>query len=130
MPFQPGQSGNPQGRRREKLWKDALIRAMKRRDQGLGDDDPRALERIADKVVSLAEMGDMAAIKEIADRFDGKVAQTKILAGDEDGGGIRHETGLTIIYGGNNLHTIRPGNDAVLIEQQPPSDADGPIRIG
>ena len=89
MTFQPGQSGNPQGRRREKLWKDALIRAMKRRDQGLGDDDPRALERIADKVVSLAEMGDMAAIKEIADRFDGKVAQTTILAGDEDGGPVQ-----------------------------------------
>jgi hypothetical protein len=93
VPFQPGQSGNPLGRKREKLWKDALTRAMKRLDQGLGDDDPKALERIADRVVGLAMSGDMQAIKEIAERFDGKVAQTTILQGDEDGGPI----GITAI---------------------------------
>ena len=87
--FTPGQSGNPSGRPKERVWKDALVRAMKRRDAGAKDGDPLALEKLADAVISAAMMGDMSAVKEIADRLDGKVAQTTILQGDEDGGAVR-----------------------------------------
>lgn len=55
----------------------------------LKDGDGAALRRIAEKVVLMAESGDMAAIKEIGDRIEGKPAQTQIVQGDEDGGPVR-----------------------------------------
>lgn len=80
MPFQPGQSGNPNGApKRAKLWREAIDRAIKRREQ----DDPQALEKLADKLLSAVEQGDIAAMKEFGDRVDGKVPQA--IAGiDED----------------------------------------------
>jgi hypothetical protein len=38
--------------------------------------DPEKLRRIAEKLLELAEGGDLAAIRELADRLDGKSAQT------------------------------------------------------
>jgi hypothetical protein len=52
---------------REKPFNDALRVALKR--------DPRRLPRIAEKLAEKAEEGDLAAIREIADRLDGKPAQ-------------------------------------------------------
>src|SRR5580765_7222682 len=106
MTWQQGQSGNPQGRARDKPWKDALARALKRQ-QELGlvggrvlpmlterRDDAgnlivttredgiiivpagQALELIADMTVQQALCGDLAARKEIGDRLDGRAAQT------------------------------------------------------
>jgi hypothetical protein len=37
--------------------------------------DPLRLRRIADKLATLAEEGDLSAIREVADRLDGKPAQ-------------------------------------------------------
>lgn len=82
MAFQPGQSGNPTGGRKEKPWRDTLNMALK-------DQDGLALRRIAEKIVALAEAGEQWAAKEIADRLDGKVPQQQILTGDEDGGPVR-----------------------------------------
>lgn len=80
MPFAPGQSGNPGGRpKRDKLWRDAIIRAIKRREQ----DDPKALEKLADALILKVQEGDVPAIKEFGDRVDGRVAQA--LVGDDDG---------------------------------------------
>lgn len=79
--FEKGQSGNPGGRPKEKPWRDALTIAIK-------DGDGLRLRRIADAVVTLAETGDMQAIKEIGDRLDGKPAQQTIVTGDEDGGAV------------------------------------------
>jgi len=81
MTFQPGQSGNPTGGRKDKPWRDALRIAIK-------EGDGQRLRRIADAVVTLAETGDMQAIKEIGDRLDGKPAQQTIVSGDEDGGAV------------------------------------------
>ncbi len=81
MTFAPGQSGNPGGRpKRDKLWRDAIIRAVKRRER----DDPQALEKLADKLILQVEGGDIPAIKEFGDRLDGKVAQAIIGGDDED----------------------------------------------
>ena len=71
MTFQPGQSGNPGGRPSVKPWRDALMRAIKRRES----DDPKALEKLADKLLRAVDNMDITAIRELADRLDGKVPQ-------------------------------------------------------
>jgi hypothetical protein len=93
MTFAPGQSGNPGGRpKRDKIWKDAIIRAIKRRE----DTDPHALEKLADKLLAGVDAGDVAAMKEFGDRVDGKVAQA-IVGGDDDDAPVRLETIRRII---------------------------------
>ena len=52
---------------REKPFNDALRIALKR--------DPLRLHRIAERLADKAEEGDLAAIREIADRLDGKPSQ-------------------------------------------------------
>ena len=83
--FLPGRSGNPTGGRKDKPWRDAIKIAI-------NDGDGLALRRIAEKVVALAEAGDMMAVQEIANRLDGKVPQAQIHMGDEEGGSLRFET--------------------------------------
>jgi len=58
----------------EKSFKAALDKAIAQ--------DPKALRRAADKLLLLASDGEAWAIKELADRLDGKPAQT--LVGDKD----------------------------------------------
>ncbi len=64
-----GVSGNPSGKRKEKLFFDALMLAIK--DQA----DKRGLRLIAEKLLDLAVSGDMQAIKEVANRLDGMPVQ-------------------------------------------------------
>ncbi len=60
-----------------KPWADAIKRALARREQtGSGAD----LNALADKLIDSAAEGDMAALKELGDRLDGKPAQA--LVGD------------------------------------------------
>jgi hypothetical protein len=66
------------GRKAEKPFRDALRMALKE-----AGEDHRALRIIAAKLIEKAQEGDMQAIKELADRTDGKVAQA-IIGGDED----------------------------------------------
>ena len=63
------------GRKGEKHWRDAVQLAVNRMVDD-GKDTRRALKIIAEKVVTLAMEGDMAAIKEIGDRLDGKAHQS------------------------------------------------------
>ena len=81
-PFQPGQSGNPSGRPKTKPFKEAIQRALK----AAGDDDTM-LELVANALVAKAQQGDVPAIKELADRLDGKV--TLPIGGDSDAGPIQ-----------------------------------------
>jgi hypothetical protein len=83
MVYRPGQSGNPGGRVHDKPWRDAIMLAIK-------DGDPLRLRKLAEKVVAMAEGGDMSAITEIANRLDGKPAQQQIITGAE-GGPVRYE---------------------------------------
>jgi len=107
--FATGQSGNPGGRKREKLWREALMRALARSDDGRPDGDPKALERLAARVVEMAMTGDMIAVKEIADRIDGKVAQTTILQGDEEGGPVQISRIEYVIVDPKELPTVIDG---------------------
>ena len=61
-----------------------------------GGEDSQALREIAAKLIeiaakliSMAVRGDLQAMKEIADRIEGKVPQAQIIQGDDDGGPIR-----------------------------------------
>lgn len=78
MPWVKGQSGNPEGRRAEKPWRDAIRRAIKRRETS----DPQALEKIADALIEQAAGGKVDALKEFGDRVDGKVPQA--IVGDDE----------------------------------------------
>lgn len=76
--------GAPEGNQnaRKGKWGEAVFAAAQ-------VEDPitrrRRLVTIAEKLVTLAESGDLGAIKEFGDRIDGKVAQTVALGGDPDG---------------------------------------------
>ncbi len=61
--FQVGNKGG--GRRKEKLFYDALILEIK------STDNPYTLRLIAGKMLELAALGDIQAIKEVANRLDG-----------------------------------------------------------
>jgi ribosomal protein S20 len=58
------------GRRAEKPFRDALRMEI----AGAGENS-KALRNIAKKLIAQAESGDMQAIKEFADRLDGKSVQ-------------------------------------------------------
>ena len=72
-------------RKSDKIWRDALIRAIARRGGQGGVDE--GLNLIADQVVGAAESGDKDAWKEIGDRIDGKPKQQTEHSGP-DGGAI------------------------------------------
>lgn len=88
MPYLPGQSGNPGGRKKEKPFRDALRIAIAAATE---DNNPRALRRIACSLLDRASEGDVAAIREVADRLDGKVAQG-IIGGDDDDAPVQIQT--------------------------------------
>jgi len=80
MPFAKGQSGNPGGRPKDKPFADALRMELK-----AAGDDRKALRKIARALIAKAEDGNLAAIREIADRLDGKVTTTDVPEGSDDG---------------------------------------------
>lgn len=80
--FQKGVSGNPAGRGTEKLFRDAMMLAVTEKDK---TKKRRKLRLIAEKVVDQAVKGEPWAVKEVADRIDGKPAQQLNLAGHDGG---------------------------------------------
>lgn len=72
MTFQKGHSGNPAGRPKSDQALTPLIR--KQLTERLRDGRTRA-EHIALRLLSLAEEGDVNAIKIVLERIDGKVVQ-------------------------------------------------------
>lgn len=74
--------GNDYSSKNNRLWANTLRRAI---TQGDGE----KLRRIADALIAKAEDGDMAAIRELGDRLDGKPAQAIVGA---DGGAVLFST--------------------------------------
>lgn len=73
MPWAPGQSGNPDGRpvgTTKNPFSEMLRLAVSD-----SKDDKTELRHIAEALVKKAKEGDVPAIKEVADRLDGKVPQ-------------------------------------------------------
>jgi len=69
--------GNTNGKKENRIWGDAIKRVVA---QG----NSQKLRDLAEKLVSLAEAGDVAALKELGDRLDGKPAQQVQLSGDAE----------------------------------------------
>jgi hypothetical protein len=82
MPFKKGESGNPGGRPKELAWRNALQMAITAKT---GKPLAEALAEIANGLVDLALAGNLTAIREIADRVDGKPsAQVSLNHGLDD----------------------------------------------
>lgn len=69
---------NPKGAKSDKIWRDAVMRAVRR----LGGDTPpksttkaQRLDLLADALVAKGLEGDVPAIREVGDRLDGKAVQ-------------------------------------------------------
>lgn len=77
----------PQGAKPDKLWTDAIrIAALEAFEGG----DVKKLRKAAEKLVELALNGDIAALKEMGDRLEGKPTQ-RVEATGEGGGPIQTE---------------------------------------
>lgn len=68
--------GNTNGKKENRLWADAI---RKKVIQG------KSLDKLAAKLVQMAEEGDMSALKELGDRLDGKAKQQIEATGLDDG---------------------------------------------
>lgn len=60
-------------------WRDAIEKALARR---IADGRLKGLEDLADKLLDAVMLGDMTAVKELGDRYDGKPKQT--IGGDAE----------------------------------------------
>ncbi|MDA1129789.1 MAG: hypothetical protein O2913_14015 [Chloroflexi bacterium] len=68
---------NPRGSKSDKLWRDAIMVAVKRETNDADGKPSRKLALLADKLVNEALNGNVVAMKEIGDRLDGKASQEK-----------------------------------------------------
>ena len=93
-----GKAGAPLGNKNgagKREWSEAIRRAVARRGKG----KEGGLNHLADKLLDKVEEGDMTAIKEFGDRYEGKVPQA--IEGTGENGEL--SIGLTIRYvDGNN----------------------------
>lgn len=80
MTFEAGKSGNPGGRPKSKPFKEALLMEALSAERGEKCIAKRGSLRWNAR--QLLELGEVPAIREIADRLDGKVPQA--IAGDEE----------------------------------------------
>ncbi len=73
--------------RKAKIWTAAIERALAKRSRAAQID---ALDELAEKLLSLCDQGDLAALQELGNRLEGKPAQSVSLTGD-GGGPMVHE---------------------------------------
>lgn len=66
--------GNKNSCKSNRLWAETIKRVV-------AQSDPQRLRKIAEALLDKAESGDLAAIKELGDRLDGKAAQSVALSG-------------------------------------------------
>jgi ribosomal protein S6E (S10) len=74
--------GNQNGTKQNRWWAETLKRALLQ-------EDGKKLRALAEKLIARAEEGDIAALKEIGDRVDGRPQQAIVGGSDEDGPPIR-----------------------------------------
>lgn len=73
MTFKSGESGNPSGKQPLKPWRRALDRALAQDEAD--PTRPTRLRGAAEALLNAAAAGDLAAIRELGDRLDGKSIQ-------------------------------------------------------
>ncbi len=64
-----------------KRWASAIERALEKRSRA---DQIESLDALAEKLLVLCDAGDLGALKELGDRFDGRPAQALQLTGDKE----------------------------------------------
>ena len=116
MPFAKGQSGNPGGRPKDRPFADALRMELK-----AAGDDHRALRKIARALIAKAEDGDLAAIREVADRLDGKAVPADAT---EPQGDVVYWINTGIVRPGDGAHGLRLVDQGRLIEGERVEDAE------
>ena len=62
-------------------WRDAIDRALAKRSAASGIE---SLDELAEKLLTLADEGDLQAMKELGDRLDGKPSQALDIGSDPD----------------------------------------------
>jgi hypothetical protein len=120
MPFEVGNQ-LAKDRTNPKPFRDALIRAIKSK----GADD-KALVRVAHSLLRQASKGNVPAIKELADRLDGKVPQG--LIADEDGGPIVLQVVRYVVDQPPQVIDITPEAPATAETQEPQHVVNPPIE--
>ncbi len=81
-PFQKGQSGNPAGRPKSAI----LSNAIRKKLNEIDETDPQGrtyAEVLAEQLIMKAKTGDVQALREIADRTEGKARQSIMLTSDK-----------------------------------------------
>ena len=67
-------TGRPVGAtNKDKPFRAALVRAL-----GIADNNPEKLDKLAEALIAKAKTGDVAALREVSDRLDGRVAQAVV----------------------------------------------------
>ena len=66
---------NPKGAKSDKLWRNAIMVAVKREMTDAEGKPTKKLALLADKLVNEAIDGNVVALKEIGDRLDGRASQ-------------------------------------------------------
>ena len=82
MPWQPGQSGNPEGGRLKARRFATILERVLTQEDLKAEEDHRIRQGI-DKLLDKVATGDLPAIQTLADRTDGKPAQTIQGPGDD-----------------------------------------------
>lgn len=72
-------AGSPLKHERNRIVRAAILRGIQE-----GQDPAQYMEEFTDKLKELARGGDIAALRELFDRVDGKAPQQVQLQGDED----------------------------------------------
>lgn len=78
MAFQKGNNANPNGARRPRIVTQQIIAALNE----TAEEGPTKLRALVNKLIELALGGDIAAIREVIDRAEGKVPQ--MVTGDAE----------------------------------------------
>ena len=67
-------TGRPVGAvNKDKPFRAALVRAL-----GIADNNPEKLDKLAEALIAKAKTGDVAALREVGDRMDGRVPQAVV----------------------------------------------------
>jgi hypothetical protein len=99
---------NPRGQQRDKPFRDALRMFLFSEN---GRKGRRKLDLAAAALVGKAVKGDVAALKELADRLDGKVAQA--IVGDDEHDPISLRTIVTGVARASDDNDSLPGEAAI-----------------
>jgi hypothetical protein len=111
---------NPRGQQRDKIYREALRLELADMSQGI---DLKKLREIARTHIEKAAAGDMLAIKELADRLDGKPVQTLEHSGPDSEPITKIVNEFVHVY--ETREEILAAEEPVLIEWSGVRDANG-----